>query len=358
MNSLKKFDSSKWLSVESVGMVSSIGLNAPSCCAAIRAGISRFEEIPFHDHFGNPIIAAPAIEAVPNRQGYQRTIQLLVLAIRECILSHPAHRKYIPQKVCLLIHIDTLDRPDFPENLLDYMAADINEGLGEIAPDRIEIYPEGKTGFFRSLIRARKILNDSHFDACIIAAGDSLVNGRMLAFLENNDRLKTEHNSDGVIPGEGAGALWVSRFSRQVKSMLIVAGIGLNKELSVLEKDKPTLGIGLANAIKESLKDAGIPLHSIDFRIGSIAGERLDFMEASTALARVQRVHKDHFELWLPAEQLGDTGVALPACMTIIAAVAFSKGYAPGRSALVFSSSRSAERAASIVLSTTGLHNA
>ena len=72
-------------------------------------------------------------------------------------------------------------------------------------------------------------------------------------------------------------------------------------------------------------------------------------MEASTALARIQRIHKEDFDLFVPAEYLGDVGAALPACMMVTAAMGFAKGYAPGSSAILFSSSRSKERAACVV---------
>ena len=40
-------------------MVCSVGLNAASACAAMRAGIANFVELPYHDNQGEPIIGAP-----------------------------------------------------------------------------------------------------------------------------------------------------------------------------------------------------------------------------------------------------------------------------------------------------------
>ena len=77
-------------------------------------------------------------------------------------------------------------------------------------------------------------------------------------------------------------------------------------------------------------------LHQVDFRVGDMTGERLGFVEASIALVLVEVVHKDDFALWLPAEQIGDVGAALPACMAVATIIAFTKAYAPGPKAILF----------------------
>jgi 3-oxoacyl-[acyl-carrier-protein] synthase-1 len=138
--------------------------------------------------------------------------------------------------------------------------------------------------------------------------------------------------------------------------MLDIMGLGFGEETSVLEEDTPNLAVGLADALRRALADAHIPLQEIDFRVGGMTGERQGFMEASTALARIQRVHKDQFELWAPAEMLGDVGAALPACMMVITAVGIAKGYAPGRSAILFVSAYSSQRGACVVVAPGGSH--
>lgn len=342
------------LAVESVGMVSSVGLNAVSCCAAVRAGISRFEEILFHDSEGTPIIGAPAIEAVVDRQGYRRLAPMIAMVIQECVNTHYESEKYFNGKIPVLVNVDSLDRPDYPNEVSDLLLAEMREILGKDFPKTITIYPEGKTGFFRSLLKVRELLKRPDVEACVIASGDSLLNARTLSWLENNDHLKTENNSDGVIPGEAAAALWIGRAYRHRKAMMYIAGIGLGNEESVSHEDKPNLAVGLAEAMRKALAETGVEIHKIDFQVGGMTGERLEFMEASTALARIQRVHKEDFDLFVPAEYLGDVGAALPACMMVTAAIGFTKGYAPGRIAVLYSSSRMQERAACIISETNG----
>jgi hypothetical protein len=44
--------------ITSTGMVCAVGLNAAAACAAMRAGIVRFEELPYYHTEGEPIIGA------------------------------------------------------------------------------------------------------------------------------------------------------------------------------------------------------------------------------------------------------------------------------------------------------------
>lgn len=346
------------LSVISVGMVSSVGLNALASCAAIRARISRFEELPFHDQSGEPIIGAPATEAVPNRQGYKRLAPLLSQAISECITHGFTKNRKARNPQVLFVTIDYPHRPDYPQDLPQQVIEETKSILGYRFPRQFNIFSTGKTGFFRAIEEARQLFKTTEIDNCVVASVDSLLNGSALHWLEENERLKTEDNSDGVIPGEAAAALWLSRAHKNQPSMLNIRGLGFGEETSVLEEDAPNCAIGLAEALRNALTDSGMALHEIDFRVAGITGERLEFMEALTALARIQRIHKDNFLLWVPAEKLGDVGAALAACMMVVTAVAFEKGYAPGQSALLYVSSlNSPERAACVVSSSIGAQN-
>jgi 3-oxoacyl-[acyl-carrier-protein] synthase-1 len=354
MSSTQQAEFRRQLSVQSVGMVSSVGLDAPSSCAAVRARIARLEEIPFHDRAGQPIIAAPANEAVLHRQGYRRLAPMLARAIGECMTRAGADAGRVPDHVPLLVSIGDAERPDYPPDIAQQLLSTVQEVSGIRFPPSSQVFCGGITGFFRTLALARQLLTEHATDACMVAAADSLLNAPALSWLEDGERLKTEVNSDGVIPGEAAAALWITRPQEDGTSLLDIAGFGFAEEKTVLEEDKPNLAEGLADALRSALDDAGAALHEIDFRVGGMTGERLAFMEASTAVARVQRVHKEAFELWVPAEKLGDVGAALPACMMVVTAIGIAKGYAPGRSAVLYVSSSGTPRAACVVAAPQG----
>lgn len=336
------------LSVESVGMVSSVGLDAPSTCAAVRARVSRFEEIPFHDEEEKPIIAASAVEVVGGRQGHRRLGPLLVQALRECLEQSPFP---ITPSVPWFVALDGPDRADHPGDLHIRLTEELRPLWGAGQPP-IKFFQSGCLSFFQALQSARESLSSGGASACVVAAVDSLINGSMLEALEAEERLKTEDGSEGCIPGEAAAAILV-RKAPSSKGIVELTGLGFGDEPSA-SGTVANKGIGLAAAIRNALADAGISLFDVDFRVGGMTGEQSVFDEASTGVARVQRIHKDNFELWVPAEKLGYVGAALPACMLVLTAFGIRKGYAPGPSAVLFGFSKSHLRAACIVRAPAG----
>lgn len=337
------------LGIQAVGLVTSVGVNAAASCAAVRARLSRFEEIPFHDEEGNPIIGAPASEAAGKYCGFARLQHMLIHALRECITSYQERTGQSQKVLVFLIAIDERKRLDYAEDLPRWLLTKIQEEFGALVSPASLVFPEGETGFFSALAHARMLLNTGQAEDCIVGAVDSLIDAPALQWLEERDRLKTEGNCDGVIPGEAAAAVWVTRIERDTKPLAKISGLGFGEELSFQQEGSPNVALGLAKALREALKDGGVPLERIDFRVGGMTGERSGFMEASTAVARIQRVHKDDFELWVPAEKLGDVGAALPAAMLVITVVGMLKKYAPGTRALLFVMPASSRRAACVV---------
>lgn len=337
------------LAIQSIGLVSSVGMNAVSSCAAIRARLSRFEELSFRDQKGNPIIGAPVVELAGKYQGGKRLITMLLDAIRECMNSYQARTRQSKKSIVLLIAIGDLGRPDYAEGLPAWLLTQVKAQLGAIVSPESAVFSEGETGFFTAFSRARLLMSTGQVDSCIVCAVDSYVNADALKWLEKHDRLKTKTNCDGIIPGEAAGAVLITRPKMDGQPLAYILGLGFGQELSCRQENMPNVALGLAEAMRQALKDAAVPLQAIDFRVGGMTGERVGFTEASTALARIQRVHKDEFELWVPAEKLGDIGAALPAAMVIVTVVGMLKKYAPGTRALLFVTQKDAKRAACVV---------
>jgi 3-oxoacyl-[acyl-carrier-protein] synthase-1 len=270
------------------------------------------------------------------------------MAVRECLegAGISSTRKDLPP---ILLAIDGPDRPDHPPDFARQLLKELEKELGKPLSTHSAVFPGDTMGFFRALEQAKSLTATAAPEGCVVAAADSLLNGKALHWLQDKGRLKTELNPDGVIPGEAAAAVWVQPATGKPGEMAQIRGIGFADEPSLLQKGEANLSVGLAEAMKKAIAAAALQLPQIDFRVGGMTGERRGFMEASTALARIQRVHKDDFELWVPAEKLGDVGAALPACMMVVTSVALARGYAPGRSALLYIASRSPARAACVV---------
>lgn len=336
------------LDIRAVGMACNVGLSAPAACCAMRANLSRFEETAFDDARGQPIVAAPAVEAVHGRQGHERLIPLMLLAVEECIEGAGADPVEALRTVPCLIVVDGGDRPDLPPDLGQTLLAALRSRFGAQLHPLSRVVAGSATGTLEVMRRVRAALSPQ-MPSCLVVAVDSLINRRMLQALEAARRLKTPDNSDGVIPGEAAAALWLSMSGHGSRPMARVLGIGLAEEPSAADPRLANKAQGLAAAMGRALADAGLALHEVDLRVGGLTGERLGFVEASTALARIQKVHKDDFLLWSPADQLGDTGAALCGCMIVATTMGLLKRYAPGPTAIVYCLSPGGHRAACII---------
>ena len=76
----------KPIAILASGMVTSVGLNAASSCAAIRCAIDNFSETRFLDKGGEWIIGAQVSLEQPWR-GLPKLVHMVVPAIRECLAN-------------------------------------------------------------------------------------------------------------------------------------------------------------------------------------------------------------------------------------------------------------------------------
>lgn len=144
--------------------------------------------------------------------------------------------------------------------------------------------------------------------------------------------------------GEGAGALLVSKLTGR-RGMLL-QGFGFAVEHAHIDSEEPLRGDGLTAAIKAALTHANEELHDMNYRVSDLSGEQYYFKEASLALNRTLRKRKGEFELWHPAESIGETGATAAVACFAINHLAALKGYAPGPRAILHFSTDQGERAA------------
>jgi 3-oxoacyl-[acyl-carrier-protein] synthase I len=340
------------IAIISVGMVSSLGLSADATCAAVRAHVARFEELPFLDSEGEPVVGAAAPEAARGRQGVERLGLMLCGALSDCVTGGTIAQSEVLQTVPCLVVAGLGEPQEQAEALGRNLLRRISASFGQpLHADSCAI--SAADGVFGAMQRVRDVLTRNA--SCILIAADSLINRGRLASLELAGKLKTSGNSDGVIPGEAAAALWLSMPGPGPAPVLAwILGTGVNRNEEPTQVGRPVTGLALSQAMSQALGESGESLYRMDFRVGGMTGERLGFVEASTALARIQKVHKDDFELWVPAEQLGDVGAALPACMLVTAAKAFADGDAPGSRAILFHSSDHGTRGAFVLAAAGG----
>jgi 3-oxoacyl-[acyl-carrier-protein] synthase-1 len=201
--------------------------------------------------------------------------------------------------------------------------------LGFASGSRIFTY--GRIAVARALAHTRALLGQPQVGQVLIVAADSLINWPALNHYGQKGRLLTSHNTNGFMPGEGAGALLVRRPAQSSGAAeLVCTGIGFGEEKAHIDSDEPLRARGLETAIKAALQDAGTQMHDMDFRITDVSGEQYYFKEAALALSRTLRQRKEEFDHWHPAQYTGEAGALAGVSVIALADAACRKGYTKG----------------------------
>ena len=332
--------SSSPLAVLRTGLVTSVGLSAAATCAAIRAGVTNPTETRFKGSDGNWIMA----HSVPLEQpwrGLSKHVKMASLAVADCLDGVPRDRW---SKIPVLLCVAERERPGRLEGLDDRLFSDMDRELEARFARNGAIFPYGRVSAGLALGHARSLIATGDAPYVLIVGVDSLLTWPTLSGYLRDDRLLTERNSNGFMPGEAAGAVLVGPASGS--DDIVCVGIGMAMERAHIASDEPLRGDGMTAAIKNALQEAACELHDLDYRISDVSGEQYYFKEAALALNRILRRRKEEFELWHPADCVGETGAAAGLICLALARIAAVIGYAPGRGALLHFASDDGSRAA------------
>ena len=324
------------------GLVTSVGLTSPAACAAIRAKLTNPKVTSFVPPGGEALVAHQVDLDVPLR-GVARLARMAAMAIEECLDDIPrAQWESLPLLLCVAEkarpgRLDRLDE-ELPVTLFDQLGVQFAPGSAVIAYGRVS------AGV--AIARARRLIQQQGHPLVLLVGTDSLLTWPTLRVYAAEDRLLTPLNSNGFIPGEAAGALLLE--ASQGAGELRVDGIGFAVESAHIDSGEPLRGEGLTAAVKAALAEAGCDLYDVDYRVADLSGEQYYFKEASLALNRILRKRREEFEIWHPAECIGEAGAAAGvACLAVIN-TAQQKGYAPGPRSLLHLANDSGARAAII----------
>lgn len=334
------------LSIVASGMVTGVGLSAPASCAAIRCAIDDFQETRFMDSGGEWILGSSVPLEQPWR-GISKLTKMLAIALQECATSDA---KLTLEQVPILLCLAEADRPGRFADLGNQVFIETQKELGISFHEKSAIIEQGRISVAIALNHARKLIYEENFPQVIIAGSDSLLVGPGLRSFEESERVMTSVNSNGFIPGEAAAAVLVQAPGKSSNAQLICLGIGYGNELStVYAEDIPLRGDGMAQAIRSALSEAGCDMGATDFRITDISGEQYAFKEAALALLRILRQRKVFYDIWHPADCVGEVGAAIGPIILSVLLAAMHKGYSPGKNVLAHFGNDEGKRAAMVL---------
>ncbi len=331
------------LAIVDSGMITGVGLRAPATCAAIRCGIDNFQETRFMDAAGQWIVGSIVLLEQPWR-GVTKLTKMLACALQECAESDPQlSLAQIPVLLCLAEE----DRPGRFADLGSQVFKETQKELGLRFHHESAVIEQGRIGVAVALSHARKLIYERKLPQVIIAGVDSLLVGPGLHSFEQRERLMTSVNSNGFIPGEAAAAVVVQQPVKSYASHLCCMGIGYGNEKSTVEtEDIPLRADGMVQAIRGAQAEAGYGMDATDFRITDISGEQYAFKEAALALLRILRQRKEFYDIWHPADCIGEVGAAIGPIVLGVLLAAMKKGYSPGNNVLAHFADDKGKRAA------------
>jgi len=256
-------------------------------------------------------------------RGARKLVEMAGNAIRDCLAnSSRVLPKRLPVVICLS------DRASFAGDKSVEITSELGNWLDADGEFLFYAMRGGRAVGVSAIEKARRLLN-SETPCCLVVGVDSLLNTRDLITFHGQRRLLTGKNSDGFIPGEAAAAILLS-ISPPSGKALHLRGMGWAEEKVTVLTEEPFRARGLSQAIKSAISDGTTGYEEIDYRICDANGEQYVFKEATMALTSTLRFRKPEFDIWHPADCIGEIGAATVPCCLAVSLMAFRKGYAPG----------------------------
>jgi len=295
------------LRVVSSGVCCSVGNNAPATCAAIRARLNHFRETDFLDDAGEPVNAAELFD-VPV-WGEQRLQYMYRTAMTECLEGLEGGPNLETDSLPPIILIGAeRDRGERFKRSIDKLLRN-NRPSGGYDEDTYQMHL-GKAGIVNALRMASIIFSTPKPPEYVIVVGvDSFLDAPTIDRYLRAQRLKCSTNADGFIPGEAGAAIALSAKPGKEPSLWI-EGVGHGQEEASPEGDVPLRAVGLTNALRAAMEDAGAQSSDFLFHASGVSGEQWYFNEAALAMDRVMTHKAEAFPHRLVSQSVGEIGAA------------------------------------------------
>lgn len=308
------------------GMMTGVGFDSPSSCVAIRSKLNNFVKTDFF-HDGEEHVVGSFVPLPDFSGGRNKLLEMIVSPIRECLNLLPNSE---PGRIALLVCVSEADRPGIIKKLDDSFLEDIQAKLSLEFSKESQVIAQGRVGGAYAIKKAADLLNQRLCKFCIIAGVDTYLTVGTISAFESKSRLLSEDNSDGFIPGEAGSAVLLAPVTPELNKAMVIQSVGFGKEAVSIESEEPLRADGMVEAIKQALSDANMEMEDLDYRINDSNGESYVFKEAALVLSRTLKKRKEKFDIWHPADCIGETGAAIVPCTLGIALTAARKNYAPG----------------------------
>jgi 3-oxoacyl-[acyl-carrier-protein] synthase I len=352
------------LCVTAVEAVTPLGFDAEQTCAAIRAGVNRFADHPWHvsqvndpeTETGEPLVASLLSELDPDTEGRDRLVELALPAFKG-LLAKAGFKRADLAKGGLLLSLPlplggvAAGAPDAGPDLI----TELTDRLGLKSLKLKKSCRLGHTGMASCILEASKLLASGEIEFCIVGGIESYHETETLDALDGGFRLKSARAVDGFIPGEGAVLLLLETAAkaaaRKAMPLGVLSEIGFGKEVRNYASDRMSSGEGLSQALQPALARLSKPGSPGRWVLCDMNGESYRASEWGIVRTRLGERIEPIVDLVHPADCLGDTGAGSTGMLIVFALHAFARGFAPAKEALIWNASDDGARSALILTS-------
>lgn len=357
--------------ITAVGAVTSVGHNAATSCASIRAGLARpdriegYEVLDLSEQEPVGVLGHPIGFATFGFAGVGRWLQMAVPALEDLSASYglpsPDDLAFWSATICYVV-MPVLDADRFDpvglcgsdERLEKSFVQPLMMRCGAyFRPARTILLTQGRMGTLHAIEQAGTAFGKDGVERIVIVAVDSLVDESSLSWLAEQGRLKEDSNPCGLTPGEGAMAVLLEQpdaaAHRGAECLAELTSVSTDREPQSFISGEHSQGEALSRVVHESLARAGIPPPYRAEVVTDLNGESWRAEEYGYCRVRVPSSSWDGDSLGLPATSVGDIGAAMTALELILACVSVERKYSLGNNVLLISSDEYGEVGAAVV---------
>jgi len=362
------------LVITGLGMVSAVGPDVVSSCAAARAGLTRWRELDIQ------VTDADTLESIPLKgqevspltlgfEGFARWLRLGGAALRDLLehsgLEPPALARtgihlQLPGAWLEEVHLQAslLDRFPAAERErvrrgFDLKRAEEREQLTRrFLPELLtlnQVTPAprawsytfgGAATFSQVLARATEALQSRALERCIVGGIDSWVEEGTLTRAHEMGLLRTPNRAVGRFPGEAAAFVLVERLdaarARGAPVEALLGPIASTEEAGHRFAGHPHTGSALFEAIAACFPGGAPRAEEVELSIVNLNGDEPRAREYGHALIRLQQAGlPTSSRRWYVPEHFGEVGAATGAVAICMGVRGFVRGYARSPDILV-----------------------
>ncbi|QQR44276.1 hypothetical protein JKA73_35770 [Myxococcus xanthus] len=359
--------------ITGLGMVSSLGADVVTSCAAARAGLTRWKELDIR------VTDKDTLEAVPLQgqeitwlthgfEGFARWLRLGDAALRDLLeysqlgraaLPHTGIYLQLPGRLLAQTHLQSNVLSRIPEGerarVASALASERAEaeaqftrrlipellGLNQLSiPPRAQAYFFGGAATFSQVLtRAMEALRTRTLERCIVGGIDSWVDDEPLTQAYDLGLLRTPDKPVGRFPGEAAAFVLLERLDCARERGAVIEGL-LGPVASAEEKghrfaQRPITGTALFESISACCHPP-TKQEDIGLSIINLNGDAVRAREYGHALVRMEEAGLPaSAQRWYVAEHFGELGAATGATAICLGVRGLVRQYARSPAILV-----------------------